>query len=185
MNASWMVWIGRLAFSLLATAVVAWGVSFKVADYILDKHITDSASSLQVIQQSIQTSNDALAISIQTSFTGLQGSIESLTDAVQGLTERINGVNVTVSEVSDQSTATATEVVSLRRDVEFIRLQVDRLATTTPAVFYSEVYSHNGVRELEAVDPELIRSVLERSGWATRDPIIFNVSRPDPNALSE
>lgn len=179
MDASWKIWAFRLVLTLVSTGFVAWGVSFWIADYILDKHIVESANSLNAVQQSMQTSNDALALSIQTSFAGLQGSIESLTQAVHGLTERINGVNVTVGQVSVQSVATATEVVSLRRDVESIRSLVDRLATATPAVFYSDLGTH----QLGPVDPELIRSFLESAGWATNDPIIFNLGRPSFDIL--
>lgn len=99
------VWLARFSISLASTAVVAWGVSFWIADYV------------------VKANNSMIA----TTFGGMQSTLEQLNASVQAQTE----VLMTLSE---QGASQGTEISYIRRDLGRVQAAVQDFGIRIPAV---------------------------------------------------
>lgn len=121
---SWFVWIGKLALSLVSTAIVAWGVSFSVADYVADKYfrgldravetLTVNVSDLGKTVSQINTDLTAqlitlekerakLAIEIAKEVQKLQGDQSGQAKDIKVLQDTINRIEQRVAEIAENT----------------------------------------------------------------------------------
>jgi len=61
----WGIWLIRSGISLLATAALAWGISFKVADYVVKANTSSANEAMHSLQQSLDLLNQSVIASTE------------------------------------------------------------------------------------------------------------------------
>ncbi|WP_299847696.1 hypothetical protein [uncultured Roseovarius sp.] len=74
---SWTVWLVRLVIGLVLTALLAWGISFKVSDYVVKANTSSANEAMRTLQSSIDQLNQSIQQNI-TATNGLQEQMASL-----------------------------------------------------------------------------------------------------------
>jgi archaellum component FlaC len=121
---SWTVWIGRLLFSLVSTAAIAWGVSFWVADYVSDKYargldravetltvnVSDLAKTVAEINSNLTTQlislekeRASLAVEIAKEVQKLQGDQSGQAKDIKLSQETINRIEQRIAEIAENT----------------------------------------------------------------------------------
>ncbi|HMO07031.1 MAG TPA: hypothetical protein PKD10_05205 [Paracoccaceae bacterium] len=99
------VWVVRFGISVVSTAIVAWGVSFWIADYVVRAHIAGMNST----------------------FSGVQGSLDQINRSIQENTAEM-------TKLTAQSAAQGTEIGFLRRDLGRVEQAVQNYGIAIPAL---------------------------------------------------
>lgn len=99
------VWLIRFAVSLICTGLVAWGMSFRVADYVVR----------------------ANTASIHATFSGIERSLGEINASIQASTQ-------VLIEMKSQAATQGTEIGYIRRDLGRVQAAVQDFGIQIPAV---------------------------------------------------
>ena len=176
----WGIWAARLVISVIATAIVAWGVAFTVSDYVVkasllgyDKNVDTLNWNVDRVDEMVRSLDDRFGESregvlqeiaeLQKSNALLEQNLVSRFDAV--LT-RMDTTNEALSSLARSLSQTAQEISALdsrQREFESLVLKT-MLRTTDPASFKPNWYEGWGFDSEQAslltLDNKDIRATL-------------------------
>lgn len=98
----WKTWMIRFAITMAGTAIIAWTVSFAVADYVVRANTSGASETMRA----------------------LQSSIDRLNESVIANSGRLDAFTTNMSTLMERSATTAVEISSLRQDISRVQTAV-------------------------------------------------------------
>jgi len=97
---SWKIWLIRVAISLVLGAIVAWTVSFWVADYVVRANTSSANEAMSALQRSIDQLNSSVRDNVAAT-NRLQNQISELMETSAAQSIEIAAIKENLGKVTD------------------------------------------------------------------------------------
>lgn len=155
------VWLVRLAISLFATAVVAWGVSFIVADYVVRANTSSMERSIEAVLQA----NGATAAGADASAKGILTALEMINATLKETNRAVGGLRDETTFLVGLQKDSAGEIARLRTDLDSLRAKIEQAGIDV----------NFDIKSLFAPSNEMWSTIRAEYGISDEEPVFLKI----------